>query len=299
MNEKKHSVISILALVCALLALGLSVLNTLRSAGAAPENDGKTAALEEEVAALRAEVDSLHAQLSAAVMDDGLADWTLTAIPWEDSTGADVTMTALPAAFEEGMTALLSVRLEGREVAEVECVPDGETFTATARLSAADGYSYYCVLLSADGRRQQFVLSTPENPVEDLPVYLASSLAANCNMTVDSWLDSETDVTLTAAYIQVQLPLLSTDGELTAEKAQLVLYRGGEETGRVDITLVPGEGKGAYELEISGLSVPLPELGEEDYLDLWVEVTLSNGETLSSAGASWYNSPDGLYLVVG
>ena len=87
--------------------------------------------------------------------------------------------------------------------------------------------------------------------------------------------------------------------ELDLEKAQLVLYRNSEEVSRTDITLQPGEAPGSYELEISDQTVPLPELEEDDYLDLWLEVTLSDGRTLSTAGAGWFSSPDGLFLVVG
>lgn len=299
MDEKKNTILSVIALICAVLALGFSVLNTARSAGAGPEHSGDTLALERQVEALQAEVDSLRTQLDVLVLGSGLSDWSLSAVPWEDSTGADVTLTAVPAAYEEGMAVTFSVRLSGQEVANVACRRDGESFTATAQLPGADGYSYYCILTDAEGSRQQYALSTPENPVEDIPVYLADSLSSYCNMLVDSWLDSDTDMTLTSAYIQVQLPRLSADGELTAVKTQLVLYRNGQEESRADITLESGEGKGGYELEISDLTIPLPEMGEEDYLDLWLEVTLSNGEILSTAGASWYNSPDGLYLVVG
>lgn len=303
MSEKKNPIISILALVCAVLALAVSLLNIFRPG---PDQSRENPALEEQVTRLQSQVDSLRSQVSslearleAVAMGDGLANWSLEARPRADGTGADVTLTALPAAPEEGLTAVFSVRLEGREVANVPCQQTDAGFTATASLEAADGYSYYCILLGTDGSRRQFALSTPENPVEDLPVYLKSSLDSYCNMMVDSWLDHGTDLTLTSAYIQVQLPRLSADGALTAERVQLVLYCNSQEVSRTDITLLPGESQGSYELELTDQVVSLPELGEEDYLDLWLEVTLSNGQTLSTAGASWYNSPDGLFLVVG
>ena len=181
----------------------------------------------------------------------------------------------------------------------LSCEKTENGFTATASLEAADGYSYYCIFLGTDGSRRQFALSTPENPVADLPVYLESSLASYCNMMVDSWLDDGASVTLTSAYIQVQLPRLSAEGALTAEKAQLVLYCNSQEVSRTDIALQPGEAAGSYELEVTDQTVSLPELAEDDYLDLWLEITLSDGRTLSTAGASWYNGPDGLFLVVG
>lgn len=296
MSDKKNTILSVLALVCAAAALAVSLWNTFRPG---PDQSLENPALEEQVTQLQSQVDSLGARLDAVAMGDGLANWSLDAVPHPDGTGADVTLTALPAAQEEGLTAVFSVRLAGREVANVPCRQTESGFTATASLEAADGYSYYCILLGADGSRRQFALSTPENPVEDLPVYLESSLASYCNMMVDSWLDDGTTVTLTSAYIQVQLPRLSAQGELKADKAQLVLYCNSQEVSRTDITLQPGEGEGSYELELSDQTLPLPEMAEDDYLDLWLEITLSDGRTLSTAGASWYNSPDGLFLVVG
>lgn len=303
MSDKKNTLLSAMALLCAAVALAVSLLNTFRPG---PDQSMENPAQEEHmlqmqnrIDALQRQVDSLGTRLDAVAMGDGLANWSLDAAPWVDSTGADVTLTALPAAQVEGQTAVFSVRLEGREVANVPCQQTENGFTATASLEAADGYSYYCILLGADGSRRQLALSTPENPAEDMPVYLKSSLESYCNMMVDSWLDDGATVTLTSAYIQVQLPRLSAGGAPTVAKAQLVLYCNSQEVGRTDITLRPGEGTGSYEMELSDQTVELPELGEEDYLDLWLEVTLSNGEILSTAGASWYNSPDGLFLVVG
>ena len=303
MSDKKNTILSVLALVCAAAALAVSLWNAFRPG---PDQSLEAPALEEQVTRLQSRVDDLESQveslstrLDAVAMGDGLANWSLDAVPNADGTGADVTLTALPAAPEEGLTARFSIRLQGREVANVPCEQTDSGFTATASLEAADGYSYYCILLGADGSRRQFALSTPENPVEDLPVYLESSLASYCNMMVDSWLDDGSAVTLASAYVQVQLPRLSAQGALTAEKAQLVLYRNSQEVSRTDITLQPGEAAGSYELELSGQTIPLPELAEDDYLDLWLEVTLSDGRTLSTAGASWFSGPDGLFLVVG
>lgn len=304
MSDKKNSIISILALVCAVLALAVSLLNTFRSAGAErsredPAREEQLSKLQSQVDAMEDRMDSFSDRLDAVATGDGLADWSLSAMPWSDAAGADVTLTAVPAGAAEGLSVVFSVRLAGREVANVPCQQTEGGYAATASLEAADGYSYYCILLGEDGSRRQFALSTPENPVVDLPVYLESSLASYCNMMVDSWLEDGECVTLTSAYIQVQLPRLSADGTLTAEKAQLVMYRGGEELSRADITLQPGEGPGSYELELSDVSIALPELEADDYLDLWLEVTLSNGQTLTTAGASWYNGADGLFLVVG
>ena len=303
MSDKKNTVLSVLALVCAAAALAVSLLNTFRPG---PDQSLENPALEEQnaqlqsrVEELQSQVDALSGRLDSVAMGDGLANWSLDAEPWTDGMGADVTLTALPAARKEGQTAVFSVRLEGREVANVPCQLTDSGYIATAALEAADGYSYYCIILGADGSRRQHALSTPENPVEDLPVYLETSLTSYCNMMVDSWLDDGSVITLTSAYIQAQLPRLSAEGELAAEKAQLVLYCNSEEVSRTDIVLQPGEAAGSYELELTAQTIALPDMVEDDYLDLWLEITLSDGRTMSTTGASWFNSPDGLFLVVG
>ncbi len=298
MSEKKN-LLSVLSLVLAALALGLSVFSLVRPAPTAAPGSPDSSTLIQQIEGLQAQVNDLTARLEAASQVSGLADWTLTVTPWSDGEGASVAMSAVPAVFEDGVAAFFCVRLGSAEISNTACKWDGEAFTATTELSAQDGYSFYCILLSEDGVRRQYPLSTPENPVDDIPVYLGSSLRSFCNMTVDSWLDANNTITLTAAYIQVQLPRISASGTPALDKAQLILTRNNEELSRQDITLNPGTGDGSFELALTDLSFDLPELGDEDYLDLWLEVTLADGSVLSCAGGSWYNSPDGLFLVVG
>ncbi len=298
MSEKKN-LLSVLSLILAVLALGLAVFSLVRPVPAAAPVSPDSSALVQQIEGLQAQVNDLTARLEAASQVSGLADWTLTVTPWSDGEGASVAMSAVPAVFEDGVAAFFCVRLGSVEFSNTACKWDGEAFTATTELSALDGYSFYCIILSADGVRRQYPLSTPENPVDDIPVYLGSSLRSYCTMTLDSWLDTSNTITLTSAYIQVQLPRISASGTPALEKAQLFLTRNSQELGRQDITLNPTGSEGNFALAVTDLSFDLPELGAEDYLDLWLEVTLADGTVLSANGGSWYNSPDGLFLVVG
>jgi len=297
MSEKKN-ILSVLALMLALAALAVAVIGLLPGEPA-PDQSFEDPAREQKIEELEARVEELTARLDLLSRGTGIAKWSLTTTAWEDGTGADIALTAEPAVFEEGMSAVFSVRLEGAEVAHISCEAEDEVFTATARLPGVDGYSYYCILIRADGSREQFALSTPENPVEDIPVYLAESLTSYCNMTVDGWLDTDGKVTMTSGYIQVQLPRISASGTPEVESARLSLNHNGESYADLDITLEPGEGAGAYELQLDNVGFTLPELAEDDYLDLWVIVKLSDGTELSAPGASWFNGADGLFLVVG
>lgn len=301
MTEKKN-ILSIIALVCAVLALGLSVFNLVRPVPDAGTSDAQAQiqALTEQNAQLQSQLDALNARFDSLPMEEGLAEWTLTPLAWEVEAGASVTLRAVPGAYTDGMQAAFSVRLDGKEVCNIPCQWDGTAFSATAELSAEDGYGYYCILTKADGSRQQFALSTTENPVNDIPVYLRSSLSSYCNMTLDSWIDGNGTLTLTLGFVQAQLPRLSASGEApTIVDAKLLLTHNGNDFSELAITLEPENGAGSYALELTNTTLNLPELAEDDYLDLFLVITLSDGQVLTALGGSWFNSAEGLFLLVG
>lgn len=299
--SNKNTILSILALVLAIVALAASLMAYMK-----PDNSvdysGEIEALQQHNALLQSQIDALSSQLNtgSTTTGTGLAGWDLTLVPWETGTGASVTLTAVPASYEDGMAAALYVRRGSQEIVTVDCSWTGDVFTATTELTAQDGYGYYCILTDAAGEKQQFSLTTPENPVEDIPVYLATALNAYCNMTMDSWLDLEDTLTISAAYVQVQLPRLTAEGvEPTVENAELLLYYKGDVYASAPITLEPGTAAGAYELTVSGVTMSMPRMEEDESLDLYLEVTLSDGTVLSALGASWYCNSNGLFSVVG
>ena len=300
MSEKKN-ILPVIALVAAVLALAASVF-AIVTRPEVPDHSAKLEALSQENAQLRSQIAALNGRLDSMSVGSGLSEWNLVATAWEDRMGADVTMSVAPGAYEEGMEAVFSIRLKGQEVRSVTCDWDGTAFfTATAKLEAADGYSYYCILTNAEGERQQFALSTPENPVFDIPVYLEASLNAYGNMMLDSWVADGGKLTISLAYLQAQLPRLTVYGEMpTINNARLLLVYNGEDYSDLAVTLEPGEGPGAYELTLSGGDLNWPaELAEDDNLDLYLEVELSDGIVLSTMGGSWYYGDGGLDLVVG
>ncbi len=284
----------------AFIALVLSVVALVKPMPQANDYADEIEALQEHNDLLQSQLDALTAQLSSSSLGGGLSGWDLSLTPWENAPGASVTLTTVPANYEEDMTASFSIRLNGREVSKVPCSWNGEAFTATAELAAEDGYGFYCILMDAEGEKQQYALTTPENPVMDVPVYLASSLSSYCNMTVDSWFDKDGVLNLSLAYVQAQLPRLSASGSLpTVESAQLRLYYNGDPYSAVPITLESGEAEGAYALTVTGVELNMPQVAIDECLDLYLEITLSDGQTLTALGASWYGSSDGLFAVMG
>lgn len=301
----KKNLFSIMLLIAMIAALMVS------ATGCNAENDAALAEANQRIAELVADNAALQAQLDelTAAMDreaDRLAlaaalqDWTLTADAWNDGNGATVTFTATPVAYAEGLRAALSVRVGDLEAESTNCVWDGTSFSGSVELSAADGYGYYCVLTNPDGSQSEVDLNSPENVTDESLVYLGSSLTAYANMIVEDWSAANGVLTINSGYIQAQMPRLSAGGIVpSVSKADLVLQLNGEEVSRQELTLSAGEGDSSYEATLSGSSFTIPVMEDEYQLDLWLEITLNNGNVVTASGGSWYSSSGELQLVVG
>ena len=266
----------------------------------ADDSAARIAALEQENAQLKAQIESLTTELGLVNQDAALQDWSLNADAWSDSNGATVTFTAAPVTYVEGMRAALSVRMGDLEAESTNCVWDGSAFTGSVELSAADGYSYYCILTSANGSQEEIELNSPANVTNEMLVNLGSNLSTYANLVVEDWAATASALNIKSGYVQAQLPrLVYNNASSEISGAALVLKVNSEEVGRQDITLEAGEGEGSFESAIGGLSFNMPAMESDDQLDLWLEITLSTGHTVSVSGGSWYSSSGELQLVVG
>lgn len=278
----KKNLITIIALICAVISLITSIF----AIGAAGN--------------LKNKLDKVTSDMNVLMLQSGiqpggavLASWELEPEVWKDGTGADITLTAVPANYTEGMSAQLNVCF-GQEVNALPCQWNGKAFVATASVPAADGYTYILVL---DG--EELELASPANPAAYIPVYLQSSLGYNCTLMINGWESDLAKLKLLDAHLQVNLPQLSTDGGAKIRSTALVMRLGTEEVSRKELTMTEGEGEGSFELTLQNFDLTLPEMQENDQVDLWLEVTLSDGQVLLSATSSWYLGADGLYLVAG
>lgn len=120
------------------------------------------------------------------------------------------------------------------------------------------------------------------------------SMGSFCNLFINSWEEQDGALVLTSALFHVQVP-----SDVSIESAQLVLTHNGAEIARADITLESGEAQGSYQITLTDTWFILPELEEDDTLDLHPEVTLSSGMQLTGGITSWFATADGLYTVVG
>lgn len=293
MKKKTIKRIAIAALLLALAGIGLGAFALLTQ----PEDHTqRIEELYQENTRLQEQVTQLQTQLDQFLTLSSLSDWELTAAAWADSTGADVTFTAVPTEYQPGMGATLLVMLGDRQAASVPCVWDGTVFRGTANLNAADGYSYFCLLSGPNGV-QQLSLMGPESENAGIPVYLHSALSSYCNLLVSDWVEQNgSSLILNGAYAQVQLPQIQ---ELTIASQELVLRLNGQVSVKVPIMLMPSEVAGSYELIINDLHLPMPELDSTDNLELYLEITLSDGRHLQAFGIGWYLENGKLSASVG
>lgn len=296
MKNHPAKYLTIAALVLSLAAGTLS----LAALGSRPEDQSHLIDdLYQQNQQLRSQLESMTARLERLETVVSLQSWELKTAAWADSTGADVTLTATPSDYQEGVSAIFQVKLEGREVASIPCQWNGTDFTATASLNAADGYSYYCILESPGGTRH-LGLTSPENPAPEIPVFLQSSLSSYCNLIVNDWEEAEgSQLLLTGACAQVQLPLIAPGGSVRIVTANLVLRLNGADSTLVPIQLNPSEVAGSFDLTITGGKLPMPELQEGDLLELYLVVHLSDGRNLQAFGISWQRSDGELISAVG
>lgn len=255
-------------------------------------------ALEEENAALKAQIEELTARLAAYENKPALADYTLTGSAWSSNNGATVTLTAVPTYHDDSHTAALSVQLNGVEAEFVPCEWNGEAYTAAVDLNAENGYGYYFIITAADGNPTRMELNTPNNITDDTLVYMKTALNAYANMVMDSWEEKDGKLVVSGS-IQVQMPRLTAGDNTGYAGSQLILKCNGEEVDRKAVDLPEGEAIGSYESAVSNQQFTLPEIQSDAILELWLEVTLSNGQTVETCACTWASMDGTLMPSVG
>ena len=218
----------------------------------------------------------------------GLAEVSLSSSTWSSPNGATVTLNAVPNGYAEGQSAIFCIRLEGADVENIPCQWDGKAYTASAELNAADGYCYYVILTGADGAFAEVAVNTPNNITNEALINMETALNSYCHLLVESSKSTDGKLTITAGTAQVQPPRITNEGEtILCSEAALVLNFNGEEVSRSVLTLPqPGEG-GLYELSIADTKFDIPAMEDDQQLSLRLDVTLSNGQTLTDSNGTW------------
>ena len=281
---KKMTILAvILALAIALTACGSEK---------APETTAATAA--PTVAA------SIPAETTAPVQPLTLTNWEMTANTWSSPNGATINISASPSYYEEGQKADFVVRLESDDVALVPCEWDGTNYTASADLNAANGYCYYIVLTAADGAATEVAVNTPAEPTIEAFIDIEAALESYCSITIDDSAFENSKLTLTSGKVQVKVPSITNAGEtITCQETALVLTFNGETLEKKTLTLAETDTASLWEASLENITFDIPEMENEQSVELTLNVTLTNGQTLSAFGGSWVNNAEGFLPVVG
>ena len=229
-------------------------------------------------------------ETEAAPVELNLTEWSLSASTWSSPTGATIHLTAVPTRHEDGDSAAFIVRLEGEEVANIPCTWEGGAYAAAAELNAADGYCYYVALTGADGASVEVAVNTPAEPIEENYINMESALESYCSLTLGESTLADGKLTLADGTALVQAPRITDAGSnIACAQATLVLTLDGQEVGTAALTMAPGETDRSYEASLAGVSFELPGgIGADQQLSLRLDVQLTNGQSLSAQGGSWY-----------
>lgn len=286
-----------IALVLSILALAVSLFTAVQVSQ--NDDDALIHALMAQNQQLQEQIDALANQTpdvpdvpDVSGSESAITGATLAAAPWADNRGADVTLT-VTADSEPDSDVLLRVMLGSTVITEVPCQWDGSSLTATASLDAANGYIYSVIIGS-----ESTPLSSPENPVYPELVYLADALSAYCNLIVGDWYVRDNVLTLESGYATIHTVQLTADAQANTQ-ARLLLKNGDIVLEAYPLSPVETDEPGSYACAITSASFPLPPLAEGEQVDLWLEATLSNGQTLTTCAATWYAMPGGFSMAAG
>ena len=98
----------------------------------------------------------------------------------------------------------------------------------------------------------------------------------------------------------MQAPTITNDNEvITCAKAELVLLFNGETLDTEALTLTAAETAGLFEAQLQDITFDVPEMEDDQKLDLYLNVTLSNDQVLYAFGGNWFCNDQGLLPVVG
>lgn len=227
-----------------------------------------------------------------------LTSWSMSASTWSSPNGATVHISATP--NRAARSASFVVRLEGEEAANIPCEWDGTQYTASADLNAENGYCYYLVMNDYDGTALEVSVNTPSDPRDETLINMEDALNSYCTVVVEDSAVDGSALTITSGYVQVQAPKITDDGStITCAEAVLILSFNGEKIAKEELTLNETDVIGAYQLDLTNVTFDLPEMEADQQLQLQLDVTLSNGQTLTAPGGIWYYNDTGLMAAVG
>ena len=218
-----------------------------------------------------------------------LTEVSFSVTTWSSPNGATVNLTAVPNEHAKGDSAEFVVRLDADTAASVPCEWKNNAYVASAELNGADGYGYYVIITGKDGSIAEIPVNTPEEPVDEALVNLASYLQSYCTLTLNDAALEGDNLTILSGYALVQAPRITENSDNVAcAQASLVLTLDGQEIASMPLTMAPGETDRSYDSTITDMSFTIPgDLSDGQQLMLRLDAVLTNGQTLTAQGGSW------------
>ena len=204
-------------------------------------------------------------------------------------SGGPGNLTAVPNEHAKRDSAEFVVRLDADTVASVPCEWKDNAYVASGELNGADGYGYYVIITGKDGSIAEIPVNTPEEPVDEALVNLASYLQSYCTLTLNDAALEGDNLTILSGYALVQAPRITENSDNVAcAQASLVLTLDGQEIASMPLTMAPGETDRSYDSTITDMSFTIPgDLSDGQQLMLRLDAVLTNGQTLTAQGGSW------------
>lgn len=229
-----------------------------------------------------------------------LSEWGLSSSTWSSPNGATVHLVATPAGYVKGQSASFVVRLEGEDVESVPCEWDGTHYTASADLNGEDGYCYYVLMTGSTGETAEVPVNVPNAPVDENLINLASSLESSCSLVISSSSYDGKWLSITNGALDIRPPRITNDGEpITCTKAVLTLLLDGQESSESQLELPNPAEDGSYALQLSDFAIQTPKMEDDQQLSIRLDVTLSNDQTLTASGGTWFYIDGNLMMSVG
>lgn len=276
------------AVLAVMLAVALMLCFTACGSKEAPETEAPTAAT------------AAKPLPTVSGQTGELASYTMTAAAWSSSNGATITFNAVPENHEDGQSVIFLARLNEEEADRVTCDWDGKSYTAELDLNAADGYFYYCILVAPDGTEKEVDINTPDNMASPELISLATALESYCTMTLNETKTEGDTLAITDGYYQVQLPLVTRTGEPVSIAAVSLYLKSGETEVASQALDIPAEISDLFcQGKLTGITFEIPEMEDDQQLVLMLDVTLSDGQVLTTTGGSWHYAGGELLGVVG
>lgn len=152
--------------------------------------------------------------------------------------------------------------------------------------------------LEAENAALKAQLESAAIPETEAPVS-ETDREPSAELTILDWNFEEDMLIVNGVFARVMNLAKAGEAVPEVESSTVALYRNGTQIYYENFELLPGEASDSYERDLEFFGYELSDLSEGDQLELLLEVTLSDGTSLTAWGGSWDYVNGQLLLTVG